>query len=120
MNVKLQIILLLGTIIFFLFVIKMVKNNKLELRYSLTWISSSIIFILFAAFPTLLTWLAELLYIKETVNALFLAVLFFLLVINITLTFSLSKKSNSIKNLSQEVGILKHTVESLLKQQQDK
>lgn len=115
MNFQLQMTLLLCATGFFIFVINMVRNYKLDLRYSLTWIVSAILFILLAIFPGMIKGIARMLGIKEPVNALFLVVIFFLLLITLTLTIALSKKSNSIKNLVQEVGILKLKVEALVK-----
>ncbi|GLC29644.1 DUF2304 domain-containing protein [Clostridium omnivorum] len=116
MNSNLQIILLIASILFFVFIVKMVLNYKLDLKYSITWIFSSIIFILITIFPNLLSYLSKLLFIREPVNALFLIVIFFLLVIAFSLTLALSKKSNNIKSLVQELGILKLQVEDLSNQ----
>lgn len=116
MNSNLQIILLIASILFFGFIVKMVLNYKLDLKYSITWIFSSIIFILITIFPNLLSSLSKLLFIREPVNALFLIVIFFLLVIAFSLTLALSKKSNNIKSLVQELGILKLQVEDFSNQ----
>lgn len=116
MNSNLQIILLIASILFFVFIVKMVLNYKLDLKYSITWIFSSVIFILITIFPNLLSYLSKLLFIREPVNALFLIVIFFLLVIAFSLTLALSKKSNNIKSLVQEMGILKLQVEDLSNQ----
>lgn len=117
MNIKLQIILIVCSILFFLFILKMIIGSRLELKYSLTWLLSSIIFILLSIFPKILFKVSVLFNIKEPVNAIFLLVIFFLLIITFTLTVTLSKKSNTIKSLVQEVGILKLIVKENTKEE---
>lgn len=113
MNSQLQIILIISTILFFIFIIKMILDYKLNLKYSLTWISSSIVLILLSLFPSILSTISKILHIKEMVNALYLVTLFFLLVITFSLSLALSKKSEAIKDLVQEVGFLKLQIEEL-------
>jgi hypothetical protein len=95
----------------------MIKNKKLELKYSLTWISSSLFLIIIALFPNIIIFLSKILHIKEPVNALFLIIIFFLIVIVFTLTIAVSKNSNRVKVLTQELGILKTKTENTEKNQ---
>lgn len=103
----LQLLLILGSIWFFLFIVSMIKKKKLELKYALTWIVTSLLFIILSLFPGILYFISSLLHIKEPVNALFLLIIFFLLIIIFTLTIALSKSSNRVAALTQEVGLLK-------------
>jgi len=107
MNNILQVILICCSIVFFLFIFHMVKIRKLELKYALTWILSSIIFVIIAIFPKIVSFIAEILFIKEPVNALFLIIMFFVIFIIFTLTIALSSVVNKCKTLTQELGILK-------------
>lgn len=113
MNFKLQIILIISSILFFIFIFKMTKNFKLELRYSLTWILFSLILTLISIFPGILTKISTMLNIKEPVNTIFLLVIFFLLIITFSLTLSLSKKYVTIKDLVQEIGLLNLKLDKL-------
>ncbi|MBB6630911.1 DUF2304 domain-containing protein [Clostridium algidicarnis] len=117
MNYQLQIILTLVSIGFFIFIYKMITNYKMDLRHSLVWVLSSLVFILMSIFPGILTSISRLLHIEEPVNTIFLLVIFFLLVVTFTLTLTISKRSSSIKDLVQEVAILKLKVEELSKEQ---
>lgn len=109
----LQLLLILGSIWFFLFIVSMIKKKKLELKYALTWILTSLLFIILSLFPGILYFISSLLHIKEPVNALFLLIIFFLLIIIFTLTLALSKSSNRVAALTQEVGLLKLDHEKL-------
>ena len=112
MNNILQVILICCSIVFFLFIFHMVKIKKLELKYALTWILSSVIFIIIAIFPKVVSFIAEILFIKEPVNALFLIIMFFVIFIIFTLTIALSSVVNKCKTLTQELGILKMQLEN--------
>lgn len=118
MNYQLQIILILVSIGFFIFIYKMITNYKMDLRHSLVWVLSSLVFILMSIFPNILTSISRVLHIEEPVNTIFLLVIFFLLLVTFTLTLTISKRSNSIKNLVQEVAILKLKVDELSKEQE--
>ncbi|WP_029452405.1 DUF2304 domain-containing protein [Clostridium algidicarnis] len=116
MNYQLQIILILVSIGFFIFIYKMITNYKMDLRHSLVWVLSSLVFILMSIFPGTLISVSRLLHIEEPVNTIFLLVIFFLLLVTFTLTLTISKRSNSIKDLVQEVAILKLKIEELSKE----
>lgn len=107
MNTTLHIILIISSIIFFIFIFNMVRMKKLQLKYALTWIAASFSFIIFACFPSVITLLSKLLHIQEPVNALFLLILFFLIIIVFILTLALSRNAERIKTLTQEIGILR-------------
>ncbi len=107
MNAILQTILILTSIGFFIFILKMLKAKKLEFKYSIVWIILSFSFIVLSIFPKIVRYVADILHIIEPVNAVYLIIIFFLLVIVFTLTVALSRNSNRVKALTQEIGILK-------------
>jgi hypothetical protein len=115
MNTTLQIILIISSVLFFFFICNMVRNKKLELRYALVWILTSLTFVILSIFPTVLKFISKVLHIKEPVNTLFLSIIFFLILIVFTLTMSLSRNANRVKTLTQEIGILKLNLEKLEK-----
>ncbi|HBC2035026.1 TPA: DUF2304 domain-containing protein [Clostridium perfringens] len=107
----LQFIILSVCFLFNIYIIGMINKEKLELKYALTWLFSSLILIIIAMFPPILDWISTILHILSPVNALFLIMIFFLLVIIFTLTIALSKSKKQIIAISQEVGILKEKIE---------
>lgn len=113
MNIRLQIIMVIASILFLCFVIIMVRNKKIELKYILTWLLAAVVFILLSVFPNLLVLISSLLNIKEPVNTLFLLIIFFMLLIIFTLTLALSRNANKVKTLAQEIGIIKLDLEKL-------
>jgi len=113
MELLLQIILIAGTSLFFIYIINMVRLRKLELKYTLLWLFTSVSFIIMAIFPGIIKWIAEILFIKEPVNALFLITLFFLIMIIFSLTVAIAAKSRSITALTQEIGMIKLQISKL-------
>ena len=113
MNRTLQVILVIASTLFFIFIFNMIRNKRLELKYALTWLLTSFSFIMLSLFPGLLNFISYILHIKEPVNTLFLSIIFFLLLIVFTLTVALSRNANRVKTLTQELGILKAYVEQL-------
>lgn len=111
MNNTLQIILICCSIVFFMFIFHIIRVKKLELKYALTWILASVVFVVIAIVPRIVSLVAELLFIKEPVNALFLIIMFFVIFIIFTLTIALSSVVNKCNTLTQELGILKIQLE---------
>ncbi|UOY91320.1 DUF2304 domain-containing protein [Ectobacillus sp. JY-23] len=111
-TVKLQIILLIASIITFFLIINMIRKYNLELKYSLLWLFFCIVNILLASFSNISTFVADALSIQEPVNAIFLLSFMFQFFLIFSLTLTISRISNKLSQLSQEVGILKNDFEA--------
>ena len=115
-SLKLQIILLVVALLFSIQIIKMITRYKLDLKYALLWLLMGVSFVVIAIYPGIIYKISNLLSIKTPTNALFLLGIFSILSILFSLTIALSRASNKIKDLSQELGILKHEFEVSQKQ----
>jgi hypothetical protein len=113
MNMRLQVIMIIASLLFLIFVVIMVRNKKIELKYTLIWLLTGLIFIVLALFPGILKYLSALMNIKEPVNTLFLSIIFFMLLIIFTLTIAISRNANRVKTLTQEIGIMKMKLDKL-------
>ena len=107
MLLRLQIIVAIILVLGLLYVISLVRNNRLELRHAISWILVGITVLILDCFPVLMEKLSELLGIASPVNMMFF--LAFLLVMSVALSIA----SSSIKKLVQEIGILKARVDEL-------
>jgi hypothetical protein len=85
----------------------MVRVKKLELKYALTWILTSLSFVVLTLFPEVLYFIAGIMHIELPVNALYLCIIFLLLMIVFTLSVAVSRQALRIKTLIQEVGLIK-------------
>ena len=50
---KLQITLIVGALVYLFIIFWMLKKNKMSIRYSLLWLASAVVLLLFACFPYL-------------------------------------------------------------------
>lgn len=112
MSSSLQIYLIIASVLFFLFIVNMVRTKKLELKYAMTWLLTSTSFVFISVFPKSMFFVARLLHIETPVNALFLIVIFLLLLLVFALTVAVSRQAIRIKTLVQEIGLLKEEIKS--------
>lgn len=103
-----QIILIISSLAFLLFIIFMIKNKSLQLKYSLLWFVLSSFFIIISFFPKIGAKLAALLHVETPSNALFLGILAIVIIILFSLTITLSKLIKQIVNLTQQVALLEN------------
>lgn len=113
MTITLQRILIVGSTLFFIYIFNMVRTKKLELKYTLTWMITSIAFIILSSIPNALNFISKVLSIKSPMNALFFILIFFIILIIFSLTVALSRNSKRVRVLNQEIAILKLELEKL-------
>lgn len=110
---KLQLVILLAVLVYYLVLFYMLKKKRLNLKYTLLWIFSGALMLLIAVFPQLLAWFAGMIGIQTPTNALFAVILFCLIMLLISLTSIASKQSEQIKRLTQSVALLEKRVREL-------
>lgn len=113
MNAKLQAIMITASLLYLCYIVIILRNRKIELKYMLAWILAGICLLAAAIFPGIIRFVSKLLNIVEPVNTLFLLVIFFMLLILFTLTIALSKNVEQTKTLTQEIGIIKLQLDKL-------
>ncbi len=120
MNTILQIILIIGTILFCIFILAVTKKKKLSFKYTLVWLIFGFMTLICAIFPSIITGLSQLLHIEEPTNALFLIYIFLLIVIAFYISTSFSKLYEKVTGLIQENALLRYKVEQLEKGKKEK
>ena len=91
MDRGLQIILILATFLFCIFILTVTQKKKLSYRYTLLWLCFGVITLLCAIFPNIVIGISKLLHIAEPTNALFLIYLFLIIVIIFYISLAFSK-----------------------------
>lgn len=107
MNIRIQIIVAIFIIIALIIIINMIRKKSLELRYALAWLFVGGGVLVLDLFPKLMEWLSRLLGIASPVNMLFFLGFCFSLGIVFVLTLAVSRMSNRIKELAQELALYK-------------
>ena len=102
-------ILLLGM----LYIVRLVRKRKMELKYALPWLAVSFAALIVDCFPKLLSVLADLLGIATPVNALYLVAFLFSVCLLFALTVIVSRQSERIKQLVQSAALSEERVKRL-------
>jgi len=110
---KLQIILVLGTMLFMGFVVLLLRKEKIELTYTLLWFFFGVVLIILSLFPEVAVVLSYAMGIGLPVNAIFLIIMFLILLIVLSLTIIVSKLSQNNIRLAQEIALLKQELMNL-------
>ncbi|CCI71307.1 hypothetical protein PPM_4500 [Paenibacillus polymyxa M1] len=112
-SIKLQFILIAGALICFLVLLNLLRKYRMELKYSMLWIIAMIVVLILSFFPSLFNYVSRIMGIEVPVNALFLLAIFGIFVIMFSLTIEVSKSTIKIKELSQELGLVKHELNKI-------
>lgn len=111
MNIRTQILVAIVVIVAFVVLIDMIRKRKLELKYALLWFVLGIGVLIFGSFPQITVLLAEIAGISTPINMLFFVGFCFSLIIIFSLTVALSRLSNRVKRLTQEMALIKRELE---------
>lgn len=98
------------SVLFLLIVIELVRKNKLQERYSLLWILMSIILLVLSSTPVIIEAISRWLDIKNPPSLLFLFGLGYLILYNLGTTVTVSRQSERIIRLTQELALLRQKI----------
>lgn len=112
MPIRQQITSIVFCIVFFIFIIELVRRRKLKEEYSFLWIMINIIFFLLILKIEILQMISRFFGIALTSSTLFFLGISFLLVYSIFISTKISTMTRQIKNLVQELSLLKFEVEN--------
>jgi len=105
MLIELRMIMIAVIIALLVFFIGLLRKQKLDLKYCLVWIVALLGVAVFCIFPGLLSGLTSLLGMTLPVNTLFLICIAFLSCICISLTIVVSRLSDRLRTLTQNIAI---------------
>ncbi len=111
-----DIVLIVSTLvssIILISVVELIRRNRLKERYSLIWLFSSIVMLVFSLSRQSLHVAAQLIGIKYPPSLIFLFGLLFLVVINIHFASVISTLSDRNKSLAQELALLREHLERI-------
>lgn len=105
MSLTLRVVLIMASLLTMLFMLKRIRNAKVQIEDVIYWIVFSFLLLILSVFPQIAKWCADLLGIYSTVNFIFLAIIFLLLLREFSMTIKVSQMENKIKELTQEIAI---------------
>jgi len=103
---------IIGSILFTLFIMLLVRKNKLDEKYSILWIVFSMIILLFSLNRNILGKISSILDIYYAPATLFLIGFVFLTIFIIHLSMVITRQNKSIVRLVQKVAILEEQVKN--------
>ena len=112
-SLTLQITLIAGALCYLLIVLFLLKKGKLTVRYSVLWLVSGVLLLLFACVPYIVFVLRALLGIEMPSNLVFMLLFVFILVLLLSLTVAVSERAEKQKQLTQQVALLEQRVRQL-------
>jgi hypothetical protein len=92
---------------FMVFILELIRRNRLQERYSVIWLLAGVAMLAGAAFPGLLEVVADLMGVRDTNVALFSLVLLLLLGLALNFSVIMSRQAAQITRLAQERALEK-------------
>ena len=112
---RIQILAIIGSLGIFLFVVELIRKKRIKEEYSLLWLFFGAIFVLLSVWRRGLDEFSELIGVAYPPAALFLLLLMAVFMILIQFSIIISKQSESIKKMAQEIGLIKIDLEKAKK-----
>ena len=113
MNLRLRITLILGLVLFFILVFYLLKRKRINIKYSLLWLLTGISMLIPVLFPSVLSSTFVLLGISDPLNGLFSLLLFFILILIMSLTAIVSRMTERNREIIQTLALLEKRVREI-------
>jgi hypothetical protein len=104
---KIQILSIIGTLMFMYFIVRQIIRGKLREEYSIIWFGCTIIFLIFSFWRKGLEQISAALGVFYPPSLLFLIAIGAIFIFLVHLSIVNSKLQSQIKDLSHEVAFLK-------------
>ncbi len=105
MSTVFRVILIVVSILTTFYILKKIRQSKLQIEYAIFWILFSGVLIIFSLFPWLVSMFTRLIGMQLPVNFIFLFFIFVLMVKMFLMTIELSTLENKVKDLTQELAL---------------
>jgi hypothetical protein len=100
-----RIIAAILALAFMAMILELIRRDRLQERYSVVWFVAGLGMLVGAAFPGLLTVVADVMGVRDTTIALFSIVLLLLLGLSLNFSVIMSRQAAQITRLAQERAI---------------
>lgn len=107
MTSKLQLSLLIVSVLSLVYVIYTVIKNKMNIHYAVVWIIWSICMIVISVFPGIVSTIGKLIGVVTPVNTVYLLLIFLLYCMTFYLFLKISRHNEEIIKLNYEIANLK-------------
>ena len=115
MTFRLQLFLILGTLVLLTVIYIFLKKSLLTVKYSLAWLGLSLALLIFAIWPYCVYVIRDLLDRVMPSNVIFLLLFGFVLLVLLSLSVAVSQLATKNKTLTQANALLEKRVRELEK-----
>lgn len=105
MSTALRILLLIGAVVMFLYVVKSIRKSRIQMKDALVWMLIAILIAVFGIFPSVPMWIAWVIGIESTANMVFLIFIAILLICIFSLSIRISMLEDKCTTLAGEIAI---------------
>lgn len=113
MEARLKIFSIAVSLALLLFIFELVRSRRLKEQYSLLWLATGAVLLVFSLSKELMDRLSHLVGIYYSPSAFFLLAFLFLMVITVQFSVVLSRLTERNRALTQEVAVLRLKVERM-------
>jgi hypothetical protein len=112
MEMKPRFVALAVSVVLLILIVELVRRRKLREEYSWLWLSMSLAMFVLALWPGLLDLITDMIGAVLSTSTLFFFALIFLVLINIQFSMEISSLRAQVKNLAQQLALLRDGAES--------
>ena len=105
MSIRIKCVIIVVLILGLLKILGLIKKNKLELKYALSWLFLELGIFIIKLIPNLLNVISKALGIYNEINMLFFLGFVFIILVIFSLTMSLSRNSERVRKMAQEIAL---------------
>ena len=105
MTLVFRVILIVVSLFTTYYILKRIRQSKLQIEYAIFWILFSGVLIVFSLFPWLVSMFTRMIGMQLPVNFIFLLFIVGLMVKLFFMTIELSTLENKVKDLTQELAL---------------
>ena len=113
---RLQIIAISSALIFMFFIFRLISKGKLREEYSLIWIICTCLLLLFSIWRNGLDVIANILGVYYAPSLIFMGAIFAIVIFLVHLSVVNSKQHKQIKELTQEIALMKQQLDKISNQ----
>lgn len=113
---KIQILAIVGSLLFMLMIARLIMKGKLREEYSIVWLCSTVVLMVFAFWRNGIELIAAALGVYYAPAILFLFAIFAIIIFLVHISVVNSRQHREIKDLAQQVAFLKEELQKKVQQ----
>ena len=115
MGIRLKASLMISIILFIIIMIGFIKRDNINIKYALLWLISGFLVLIAILIPNLLEKISHFLGFELMSNMIFFVAILVLFALSLSFTIIISKQTQKIRLLIQEISLLKTKMEGMEK-----